>query len=76
MFSGCSALLPALEPQYVVNRIVSAVLRNQEELVIPRLMYFMDFMGACLPTKSGRSLLTILGVDRSMDAFVGWNKKK
>ena len=76
MFSGCSALLPTLEPQYVVSRIVGAVLRNQEELVIPRLMYFMGILGACLPTKSGRSLLTFLGVDKSMDSFIGWNKKK
>jgi len=76
MFNGCSALLPVLEPKYVVDKIVNAVLKDQAELVIPRLMYALDVFKALLPTKSGRDLIAILGVDRSMNNFVGHLQKK
>ena len=33
-------LLNALQPEYVSNEIVKAVLRNQEFVILPRLLYF------------------------------------
>lgn len=38
MFKGCSALLPVLEPDYVVGKIVNAILKDQAELIVPKLM--------------------------------------
>lgn len=75
MFSGCAALLPVLEPKYVVDTVVNSILIDQAELIIPRSMYLMAFFKSFLPTKSARNVAVILGVDKSMDNFVGHNKK-
>lgn len=34
-------LLPMLKPQYVVDRIVDAVLTDQAQLFLPRFLYFV-----------------------------------
>ena len=37
-------MLPLLEPDYVAQRIVGAVLTNQSELVMPRFLYVTNFL--------------------------------
>ena len=34
-------MVPMLEPEYVVDKIVEAMLTNQRVLMLPKLMYFM-----------------------------------
>lgn len=45
MFDGVrSELLPLLEPDYVADKIIEAILTNQKVLYMPRLMYLAHFM--------------------------------
>ncbi|KAI1243394.1 hypothetical protein IHE44_0000998 [Lamprotornis superbus] len=48
MFDGVKSkwprLLPVLDPEYVAERIISAVRQNQEMLVIPRILYVLHFL--------------------------------
>lgn len=37
-------LLDALEPEYVADKIIDAVLRNQEVLYLPRACYLLIFL--------------------------------
>lgn len=42
MFNGySSSLLPPLEPEYVADKIIEAVLTNQKILMLPKFMYFI-----------------------------------
>ncbi|XP_014728571.1 PREDICTED: epidermal retinol dehydrogenase 2-like isoform X2 [Sturnus vulgaris] len=47
MFDGVKSkwpnLLPVLDPEYVADRIISAVRQNQEMLLIPRILYVLHF---------------------------------
>ncbi|XP_068956072.1 epidermal retinol dehydrogenase 2 isoform X2 [Petaurus breviceps papuanus] len=47
MFEGCttgnSFLLPILEPEYVANKIMNAILEEQVYLFLPRFLYFILF---------------------------------
>ncbi|XP_027732645.1 epidermal retinol dehydrogenase 2-like isoform X2 [Vombatus ursinus] len=48
MFEGCTTenplLLPILEPDYVVNKIMNAILEEQVYLFMPRFLYFVLFL--------------------------------
>ncbi|NXC16519.1 RDHE2 dehydrogenase, partial [Corythaeola cristata] len=50
MFDGCKTkwprLLPILEPEYVAEKIVTAVRQNKEVLLIPRIIYFLCILKA------------------------------
>lgn len=76
MFEGVRATLPLLDPKYAVDRIVDCVLKDQMEVVLPRFMYSMLFCKTILPTLAGKCLVAVLGADKSMDEFVGHNKRK
>lgn len=42
MFAGAkSELIPFLEPDYVAEKVIEAVLTDQKLLMAPRLMYFL-----------------------------------
>ena len=41
MFSRFPALLPILETDYVVNKIIEAILTNQKALYIPKILYVL-----------------------------------
>ncbi|NWR08133.1 RDHE2 dehydrogenase, partial [Paradoxornis webbianus] len=48
MFNGVKCkwphVIPSLDPEYVAERIVSAVQQNQEMLIIPRIIYLLCFL--------------------------------
>nr|XP_008520785.1 PREDICTED: epidermal retinol dehydrogenase 2 isoform X4 [Equus przewalskii] len=48
MFEGCTtkfpSLLPVLEPEYAVRKIVDAILQEKVYLYIPRVLYFLVFL--------------------------------
>ncbi|NXA54094.1 RDHE2 dehydrogenase, partial [Nothocercus julius] len=79
MFDGCQTkwprLLPILEPEYVAERIVTAVRQNQEILILPRSLYFFFALKNMLPVKVGVLLGDFAGALHFMDTFRGRVKK-
>ncbi|TKR62924.1 hypothetical protein L596_026823 [Steinernema carpocapsae] len=75
MFDGARTfaprLLPILKPQYVVNRIMEAVLTNTPEIYIPRFAYFVVFFCSFLPPKAQGTLNHYFGLNYTMDHFIG-----
>lgn len=75
MFHGCQVRFPwilnALDPEYVAEEIVKAVLRNQELLILPRLLYVFVALKGFLPTKCVAIICDYLGVTHMMDTFKG-----
>lgn len=80
MFDGIKSkwprLLPILDSEYVAERIVSAVRKNQEVLMIPRLIYVLYYLKSVLPVKAIVLLLDYLGNLDLMNAFKGRPKKE
>lgn len=74
MFEGVKTrfplLLPILEPEYVADKIVNAIQNNRQRLVMPRFV-----LTACvawvLPMWLFDSIMSFLGVNKSMDEFTG-----
>uniref|UniRef100_A0A8D2CRB5 Short chain dehydrogenase/reductase family 16C member 5 n=1 Tax=Sciurus vulgaris TaxID=55149 RepID=A0A8D2CRB5_SCIVU len=79
MFEGCTTkcpmLLPILEPDYVVRKIVDAILQEKMYLYIPKFLYFLMFLRSVLPIKTGLLLGDYLGVLEAMEGFTGQKKK-
>ncbi|NWU40503.1 RDHE2 dehydrogenase, partial [Hylia prasina] len=80
MFDGVKSkwphMLPLMDPEYVAQRIISAVRQNQEVLFIPRTIYFLYFFKSFLPVKAAVLLLDYFGCLRVMDTFKGRPKKE
>ncbi len=74
MFEGVktrfSWLLPILKPVPVTRRIVNAIERNRQRLIMPWFVYTVYPM-RILPVSWQDALLGFLGVNRSMDDFKG-----
>lgn len=74
MFAGVKTripwLLPIMKPEYVVNRVIKAVRRNRQRLVLP---WFVLASYPCriLPTFMFDALIELFGINRSMDEFTG-----
>ncbi|NXN77408.1 RDHE2 dehydrogenase, partial [Bombycilla garrulus] len=80
MFDGAKTkwprLLPILDPEYVAERIISAVRQNQEVLLIPRIIYFLYALKGFLPVKAAALLLEYFGGYDCMSTFKGRPKKE
>lgn len=80
MFDGVETYapytLPILDPDYVVDRIIEAVLTNQTELYLPKFCYILAAGAALLPTKASFAFAHYLGVHHTMDHFTGRVAKK
>ncbi|XP_036292858.1 epidermal retinol dehydrogenase 2 isoform X2 [Pipistrellus kuhlii] len=72
--TGCPSLLPILEPEYVVRKIVDAILQEKVYLYIPRFLYILMFLKSFLPVKLVLLINEFIGGFNFMDRFVG--KKK
>ncbi|XP_041513657.1 epidermal retinol dehydrogenase 2 [Microtus oregoni] len=79
MFEGCTTacpfLLPILEPEYAVRKIVEAILQEKLYLYMPKFLYFIMFLKSFLPVKTGMLIADYLGVFHVMDGFTGPKKK-
>ncbi|KAM5211380.1 epidermal retinol dehydrogenase 2-like [Hipposideros larvatus] len=79
MFEGCTtscpSLLPILEPEYAVRKIVDAILQEKLYLYMPRFIYIMVFLKSVLPLKMALLLAEYMGTFKVMDGFVGQKKK-
>jgi all-trans-retinol dehydrogenase (NAD+) len=74
MFSGVKTrfrwLLPILDPEYATDRIMRAIERDRRRLIMPRAVY-TTFLGRLLPVPTFDACMEFLGVNQSMDDFVG-----
>lgn len=78
MFDGCSTgsplFLPILEPEYVVKKIVDAILKEQLYLYMPRFLYIVMTLKSLLPVKTSQLMIDYMGGFNVMDHFVGRKK--
>lgn len=58
-----------LSPEYVANKVVQATRRNQWRLLMPRMLYMMEFMMTVLPDRFAVALINLAGVTDSMKHF-------
>jgi all-trans-retinol dehydrogenase (NAD+) len=74
MFSGAKSrfpwLLPILDEGHVARRIVETVERGHRRLYMPWIVYTLPLL-RLLPVPASDAIAEILGVNQSMDAFVG-----
>jgi len=74
MFEGVATrfswILPILKEQRVAQRIVRAVQRNRRRLVMPWIVHFVPLLRT-LPLGLFDWMADLLGINRSMDHFVG-----
>lgn len=79
MFEGCNSkyptLLPILDPDYAVRKIVDAILQEKMYLYMPKILYFLMFLKSFLPIKTGMHIADYLGIFHVMDGFTGQKKK-
>ncbi|CAJ0578080.1 unnamed protein product, partial [Mesorhabditis spiculigera] len=74
MFDGVVSkspvLLPILQPEYVVECIMEAVLTGREYLILPRFCYFAVFAHGVLPSNVFSMISKYFGIDAAMDSFL------
>eukprot|EP01135_Chromosphaera_perkinsii_P010458 Nk52_evm21s2133 gene=Nk52_evmTU21s2133 len=79
MFDGVKtrfpALMPILEPEYAVDKIIEAIETDQEVLIMPRFNYLCDLFRFMLPTRALDIAGQFLGVNSTMNDFKGRAKK-
>ncbi|KAF1412832.1 Epidermal retinol dehydrogenase 2, partial [Spheniscus magellanicus] len=79
MFDGCRSkwpnLLPILEPEYVAEKIITAIRQEQEILLLPRSLYILLALKNILPVKISVLLSDYFGIFHTMDSFKGRAKK-
>ncbi|XP_051015763.1 epidermal retinol dehydrogenase 2 [Acomys russatus] len=79
MFEGCTTkcptLLPILDSEYAVRKIVDAILQEKVYLYMPKFLYITMFLKSILPIKTGLLLGKYMGVFHVMDGFSGHKKK-
>jgi len=75
MFDGVqtrfSWILPILTPDYVTDKIIDAILQNQEVLMMPRILYLMVIIKNLLPIKANLAMMKFLGAGDMMASFTG-----
>ena len=74
MFEGVRTrfpwLLPILDPEYVVKRIVGAIEKDRRRLIMPRFVY-TGWPTRLLPVAWFDALMAFFGISHSMDDFRG-----
>ncbi|KAI1703383.1 short chain dehydrogenase domain-containing protein [Ditylenchus destructor] len=80
MFNGVKTYaplwFPILEPEYVIYRIMEAVLTNEENLYLPRASHLFLLIKGLLPSRAVFTIAEYFGLNRSMDEYVGRNQNK
>ncbi|KAL6729237.1 hypothetical protein Aduo_000311 [Ancylostoma duodenale] len=79
MFDGVQTksplLLPVLQPEYVIDCIMEAILTNKEMISMPRFNYVVMFAMGFLPSDVMQVVKEYLGGNTMMDTFTGRIKK-
>ncbi|GFV95530.1 hypothetical protein TNCV_4575311 [Trichonephila clavipes] len=77
MFNGASTkLFSSLEPEYVANEVVDAVLCNKALVLIPRFFHTLYILKTLMPSRSFLALHDATGGTESMSKFTGRSFKK
>ncbi|XP_072028646.1 epidermal retinol dehydrogenase 2-like isoform X1 [Amphiura filiformis] len=80
MFDGVVSkepwILPILEPEYVIDNIMEAVLTNTEMVVLPKTMWLLTYLKPSMPTKAMMVMHKSTGLDMCMDDFKGRDKQE
>ncbi|XP_046376709.2 short-chain dehydrogenase/reductase 3-like [Haliotis rufescens] len=76
MFDGLESrlsrwLIPPLSEDYVANKTIHAVLTNRCKILMPRVMYFLNWFKNVSPIDVTIALARVTGTDRAMDGFKG-----
>jgi len=75
MFDGVRTrfnwILPILTPDYVTDKMILAILQNQEVLMLPRVIYWMYLLKGFIPVKALFAFGNFLGFGEMMSSFVG-----
>ena len=75
MFDGVhSKVLPILEPEYVADRAVAAILTNREILLLPWWGMFLLLLKVILPSRGFMKVAQAFGFNCAMDQFTGRKK--
>lgn len=78
MFEGAKSklgfILPILDQEYVTDRIISAILSNEEEVLMPTINNILPLV-RILPIPVQDKIFKLMGVHDSMDDFIGRAKK-
>lgn len=76
MFDGAgSKLFKTLEPEYVADQVIAAVLCNQQMLLLPRPFYLLITLKTMMPTNALLALHDACGSYHSMKTFIGRTSK-
>lgn len=74
MFAGVKTrfplLLPILDPDYAVGRILMAIQQNRRRLIMPAFVYAV-YAARLLPVALFDAMMRFFGVSKSMDEFTG-----
>jgi len=80
MFDGVQTkypfLLPILEPNYVTDKIIDAVLYNQQVIALPKIVWTIPLAKGLLSTKACDEAMRWLGISDTMDNFKGRAQEK
>ena len=75
MFDGVETkspnIFPILDPEFVVERIMDAVLTNQRFLALPRSAYLGIFTASFLPSSVVELISEYFGINETMEHFKG-----
>lgn len=74
MFEGVRTrfplILPILKPQYVADKVLDGIEKGKKQLILPHFLRILPVLRA-LPVSLFDKTMNFLGVNRSMDHFVG-----
>jgi len=80
MFKGVTTkypwLLPILEPEDMVDRIVTGIRGNEYMILYPRMLYPLLLLKDYMPMRSFLAIARFTGVNKAMDDFVGRAKSQ
>lgn len=77
MFEGVkSKIIPILEPEFVADSVVSAVITNKEVCLLPWWSVFLVALKVVIPSPAMIKIAQAFGFNNSMDQFVGRTGKK
>ncbi|GMR46410.1 hypothetical protein PMAYCL1PPCAC_16605, partial [Pristionchus mayeri] len=68
-------LLPILDPKYVIDCIMEAVLTNREEYFIPRFLYITVAFFGLFPTRACQIMFSYFKINETMNDFKGRDGK-
>ena len=60
-----------MEPEYIADSVVDAMLKNQDFVLTPRILWLFYILKPVLPSKAILALADFLGITTFMEKFTG-----